>query len=146
MKTVYLAGSINGLIFKEATQWRETLGTSLTKYGYNVLSPTRYLNSLEYLSTEILNDANLTTNPLYILRRDRWDIKHSDIIIAKVDTLGHLPMIGTLLELGMALELGKRVILVGLPPKFYHHPFFLNFEKCSNLDSIFSHLHLKHVL
>jgi nucleoside 2-deoxyribosyltransferase len=134
MKTIYLAGSINGLNYEQATEWRKTLNKELTLKGFNVLDPMRGKDELE--GKGIINDSKTIYEPSHILRRDLWDIKHSDIIVANLDNLGTLPMIGTLMELGTCLIEHKLVCLFNVPKKFKAHPFFNNFIICETIQDV----------
>ena len=55
MKTIYLAGSINGLNYQQATDWRKILNKELTLKGFNVLDPMRGKDELE--GKGIINDS-----------------------------------------------------------------------------------------
>lgn len=134
MKTIYLAGSINGLDYDEATLWRKRLNKELTLKGFNVLDPMRGKDDLA--DKGIINDSKTIYQANHILRRDLWDIKHSDIIIANMINLGSLPMIGTLMELGTCLIEHKSVCLFNVPKEYTSHPFFYNFIICNNLQDV----------
>lgn len=126
MQTIYLAGSINGTSYEEATSWREELGLGLTIYGYRVLDPMRFKQNLK--GVEKIEDHNTPFKPEYILARDLHDIQESDLIVANMDTLGKLPMIGTLMELGIAHNKDKKVLLINVPEEYEKHPFFIEFR------------------
>lgn len=134
MKTVYLAGAINGLSYKEATNWRDKASSELTLKGYNVLDPMRGKTALS--NKPIIKDSELIYKPEHILRRDLWDIKHSDIIIANLENLMAYPMIGTLMELGYILNSNKKCYLFNVPKEHINHPFFYQYCKKNNLNEL----------
>lgn len=118
---VYLAGSINGLSYEGATNWREDLGEFLTMEGYNVLSPMRFKGTLKGVTT--ISDRNTAYSAHNILKRDLQDIGMSSVIIANLEGIDERPSIGTLMELGIALEQGKQVIFFNAPKDLADHPF-----------------------
>lgn len=135
MKTVYLAGSINGLDYTRATQWRNQASHELTIKGYNVLDPMR--GKTDLLNKGVINDSKTIYKPEHILKRDLWDIKHSDYLIANLEQLGEFPMIGTLMELGLCLNpLSINCILFNVPPQFINHPFFSTFIIKKDLKTV----------
>lgn len=133
MKTIYLAGAINGTTLEQTTSWRHHAGIILTVAGFNVLSPMRYHET--FVPREgIIEDHKTAIRPELIYQRDRLDIAHSDIILANLASVGQLATIGTLIEIGMALEAKKEVVVFGLNPQYNHHPFLTDVLKCETLE------------
>jgi hypothetical protein len=130
MKTVYLAGAINGKTFEGSTSWRTQAAGQLTLQGFNTLDPMRGKDELAGVG--IVCDQNTNFKPENILKRDLWDIKHSNIVLANMCGLGTLPMIGTLMELGISLD-KLDVYLFNVPTEFEGHPFFHRFTICKDL-------------
>ena len=124
MKTVYLAGSINGCTYDEATEWREELSSYLTLAGFRTLDPMRGKSLLNDEDDTPIDDGNTPYKPEHIWKRDCRDIKESDIILANLSNLGSKPYIGTLMELGIASQTWKRVYLYNVPYDLRSHPFF----------------------
>ena len=130
METIYLAGSINGCSYEEATESRERLEHYLTLEGFRTLSPMRGKSGLK--GEDCILDFNTDYRPIDILKRDRIDIHESHIVLADLNGLGKKPMIGTLMELGIALQLGKKVFIYNIPSDLAKHPFLHQF---TNLDN-----------
>jgi nucleoside 2-deoxyribosyltransferase len=98
MKTVYLAGPINGCTDAEALDWRDDMTRRLN--GFNVISPmTRDYRGKESESVE------------EIVEGDKADIDGSDIVIAFCPK----PSVGTSMEVFYAFEIGK-IVIVYAPP------------------------------
>lgn len=98
MKTVYLAGPINGCTDAEALDWREDMVRRLN--GFNILSPM----SRDYRGKE----AELVEE---IVEGDKADIDASDIVIAYCPK----PSVGTSMEVLYAWERDKHVIVLAPP-------------------------------
>lgn len=112
--TVYLAGPIMGLTYKEASDWRIQLSNIFNVLGIQVINP---LDKHEVPSEVLLNDEKLKpfydeiiAHPDAILERDLLYIRKSDVLIAnftqKEDS------VGTLVEIGYALALNKHMIII----------------------------------
>jgi len=125
MKTsVYLAGAINGLTYKQATEWRNVASKRLKKSGYEILDPMRGKEFLN-VGKEPINDSLLEISPEEIVNRDLSDINKASIILCNLSHLGERTMIGTLFELGYAHKLRDRKLIIGfgIPEKYENHPF-----------------------
>lgn len=123
MKTVYLAGSINGLTYEEATGWRKEATEKLQAAGFLVRDPMRGKKFLEYV--EVINDQNTDIKADEIFFRDVTDILTSHYVLINLDSLGNNPMIGTLFELGYGFGSGKDLFMFNIPEEFKLHPFLL---------------------
>ena len=111
MSKVYLAGSITGLSYNSAVDWRQEVKSKLEKMGMQGLSPMRgkdYL--LERTSITQAYDKVLTTQKA-IVTRDRNDVYTCDAIL--MNLLGaERVSIGTMIELAWADAWRKPVVLV----------------------------------
>jgi nucleoside 2-deoxyribosyltransferase len=94
VKTVYLAGPINGTTDEEMHGWRDELTNLLT--GFEIVSPV----VRDYRGRE---DENVTD----IVEGDKADIHRSDVIVAHCPK----PSVGTSMEVLYAWERGKLVII-----------------------------------
>jgi len=121
---VYLAGPITGLTFEEATGWREEVTDVLTSLGYEVFNPLRGEIELARSHAETPIEATTKAGRASVFKRDTFDVRRSDIIVADLTGIG-MRSVGTLFELGYAHAMGKMIIaLVDKPPKGKkYHPF-----------------------
>ena len=118
---VYLAGPISGCSWDEATAWRrEAPEVSSIKY----LSPLRgkiYLKNEDAIKSSYTDHILSTVQG--ILSRDFYDVRSCDLVVANL-TYGDRVSIGTIVEVTMALENHKPVILViDRDDSPYHHCF-----------------------
>lgn len=111
---VYLSGPIVGQTYQQARfGWRKQVADSLSP-GIKALSPMRHEGHL----AEIKNTIEANTYPDHffsgakvIVEKDRLDIEKCDIML--VNLLGAKKVsIGTMVEIGIAMTLGKKIVLV----------------------------------
>lgn len=96
MKTVYLAGPINGKTDEECRTWREQAKTGLSPQ-YRVLDPMRR----DYRGNE-------HDHARKIVEGDIYDIGASDIVLANCTT----PSWGTAMELRVAYDAHKTILVI----------------------------------
>lgn len=135
--SIYLAGAINGLSYKEATIWRKLVYFALDKDKYQILDPMRGKEFLN-VGQELINDSLLTKE---VFERDVNDIDDSDIVLVNLAHLSDLKMIGSLWELGYSFRSEKMIVGFYCPNEYKNHPFIKNsinlFEKLGeSLDYI----------
>lgn len=129
---VYLAGPITGQTWEGATDWREAwierLRGTFTMVG---VSPMR---GKDYLKPEIEANGNVfhateyaTLHPMSsrsgIFRRDTFDVRTCDILLANFLDCGERISIGTIFEIGLAWSLGKYIIVVMDEENIHNHAF-----------------------
>ena len=111
-RTVYLAGSISGLTYEQATAARNEATQLLLDAGWDVLNPMR---GYEILSTlEVIGEGEskelLGVTDTAITQRDRDDIRRSDVLLV---FSGDNPTWGTSFEWEFAAtNLGKPVVVI----------------------------------
>lgn len=140
---VYLAGSIRGLSYEEATQWRIDATTYLGKYGIECISPMRN-KGLLVKEKKITNayDMEGGYTPAELYRRDKFDIIHSDIILVNLLHTKNTP-IGTTFELAWGTLLDKYcVVVVDKESIFSTHPFVIGSAsvKFDNMDKALEYI------
>lgn len=96
MKTVYLAGSINGQDDSECRAWRESAKAALSGH-YRCLDPMRR----DYRGRE-------HDHARKIVEGDIYDINAADIVLAKCDA----PSWGTAMEIRIAFDAHKSILVV----------------------------------
>lgn len=110
---VYLAGSISGLSFGTANEWRELAQRKLALYGITGASPLRgkdHLKDETVLHKQGYNKNVMSTNR-GITTRDRWDVMTSDVVIMNLHGAKDVS-IGSVMEIAWADLLKKPVILI----------------------------------
>jgi nucleoside 2-deoxyribosyltransferase len=124
---VYLAGPIAGLMYGEATDWREHARSRLSQFGIIGLSPMRGKEFLASVAGPLTadEDAHSSLGPIYtsrgIMTQDRWDATRCDVML--VNLLGAKTVsIGTMMELAWA-DLSRIPTVVAMEPGNIHqHP------------------------
>ncbi len=120
---VYLCGAINGCTDEECKDWREAAKSRL--YNVTCIDPMR-------------NDYRGKENSEYrkIVETDKWDIYASDIVLVNYEK----PSVGTAMEVYLAWQLGKFVVLVSrdgtvISPwlRYHTHLMFNSFEDVFNI-------------
>jgi nucleoside 2-deoxyribosyltransferase len=121
---LYLAGPITGCTYRGATNWRAAFAERAQELGYNVYSPMRgkeHLSRVRRLRPHGYD--NPTSTDKAIMRRDSFDVKRSDVIVANLKG-ATIVSIGTVMEIGWGYLLGKFVIVVmGDGDKVHDHAF-----------------------
>lgn len=120
---VYLAGPIDGQTYEGATDWRNKFRYDLRAIGHEGLSPMR---GKEYLAKEETIIGAYENFPLSseqgIFGRDLYDVRSCDVLLANL-----LPAtkasIGTAMEVAIAYENHKYIIVVLEPGSVSDHPF-----------------------
>lgn len=118
--TVYLAGAITGISYKQATLWRNIAEAYLKANNFTVLSPMRdktALKDIECLENTYEKVENCSAEEIF--KADLNDVSDSDIILVN---LYNLKGVGTQFELGYAFALDKEIVIVA-PPELITHPF-----------------------
>ena len=98
MRTVYLAGTMEGRSYEECVTERNVAKMLLNQRGIRVLDP---LRGKEYLAGKIIN-RDEKPNGVYIgeiIARDKYDLERSDLLLILT---GDVPSDGTWLEYGYA--------------------------------------------
>ncbi len=114
--TVYLSGPIAGLMYGEARYgWRQEFINRLAP-GIVGLSPMRHEGHLAELRQPIEAPADqighFFSGSKIIVEKDKLDIERSDIMVVNVLGATERVSIGTAVEVGIAMTLGKKIILV----------------------------------
>ena len=114
---VYLAGSIRGLNYNEATEWREKVKIELSKYGIDGYSPMRaksYLKPINDVGVDRLKDS-YAEHPLSTMKaivcRDFLDCTKSNLIIVYLKGAKEVSM-GTIMEIAWAYQARVPIVLV----------------------------------
>ena len=109
--TVYLAGPIEGISLKEATEWRETATSFFHGHQIHTLDPTR---------RKKFHDQPYTFNlARKIVQLDLQDIRNSNVVLLNLRARGKGKAWGSICELALASQQGKTVITV-LEPGLVH--------------------------
>lgn len=112
--SVYLSGPIMGLTYAEARNgWRMDFAAQM-KPGVTVLSPMRHEGHLAEM-TGPLTEGSYPEHPFstgkMLVAKDKLDIERCEVMV--VNLLGAKKVsIGTVMEIGMAFQLGKTIVLV----------------------------------
>lgn len=124
MKTIYLAGTISGMTFKECTDWREYVAERLQLH-YDTLDPMRGKAYLKAETEGKLLDGAYGQHPLStakgITRRDHWDVRTCDIVLFNLDNAPRVS-IGSMIEMGWASAYRKFIITVLPTAQLHDHP------------------------
>lgn len=111
---IYLAGPISGLSYEETVTWRINFPQMLLK-SIRCVSPMRDKNELkDDPKLGFGYDHFLMCSNNAIVQRDRYDARQCDGIVAYFPD-GNLLSIGTLLELGIAMSTGDKLVIVVCP-------------------------------
>jgi nucleoside 2-deoxyribosyltransferase len=102
LKSIYLAGRINGFTLQDANSWRSEVESKLNGIAKcrNPLRGKQEKLRYEYTDGEIVV-------------RDKTDIRNSDIILAYLPERGIGPTVGTTMEIMFAYTLGKPILFIG---------------------------------
>jgi nucleoside 2-deoxyribosyltransferase len=120
-KTVYLAGPIDGLSYRDGIEWRDAAREELAKYGIKAMSPQRgkgYIMSHEAIADEMdfsKQEAHFADDPMStargVLTRDKFDALNCSVLL--VNFLGAKRVsIGTVMEIAWAYLQGKPIVVV----------------------------------
>jgi len=124
-KTVYLAGTISGLTYSEATSWRDKVTIELREVGIRALSPIRNKVYIREMQGDRIDQASPATetqediasyvkamsNQRGITTRDRFDCMNCTVLF--VNLLGAKKLsIGTIMEIAWADSKRRPIVLV----------------------------------
>lgn len=143
---VYLCGPMAANTPEQANGWRDTATGLLIPAGFTVINPMRDVRDVEpgkLLGTDA--EARLETTPegkvnimKGIVARDRFDVKHTDAILANFTDIGmayartedgfersiQIPSTGSDCELAWAVAYDKIIVMVAPQKNHYReHPF-----------------------
>jgi nucleoside 2-deoxyribosyltransferase/NTP pyrophosphatase (non-canonical NTP hydrolase) len=116
MKTIYLGGSIAGLTYAEATEWRK-IATSKLENSFKILDPMRDKEYMKNIKLTIKGDTKC--DPDQVFNKALSDIDKSDIILCNLSTKS----LGSLFENGYAYAKHKPVVTVVNSIDLLVHPF-----------------------
>lgn len=126
LKTIYLAGAINGLSYSETTEWRNEITYHAKNENMQTLNPMRGKEFLKIDRNKKIDDSclqgNITSQDIFL--RDITDILKSDIILVNLKHIKNKKYIGSNFELGYAFALEKPIYSLYLPFQFSQHPFY----------------------
>jgi len=115
--SVYLAGSIGGISYGEATEWRDQAFTALAKVGITAYSPMRaksFLKNEKSLTWMMDHWENPMATSKGIMSRDHNDCVTADVLLVNLlgQTRGSL---GTVMEIAWAFDRRIPVVMVAEP-------------------------------
>lgn len=114
---VYLAGSIEGISWEEATKWRNECKYYLDEHEIDCLDPCRRVSFVN--SDERHADAR-------IFKADLQDIRYSSVILANLSDRIPGRKWGTVCEIAHAHTKNK-IIIVIMDKDQFHHPFITQY-------------------
>lgn len=125
MKSVYLAGPIGGLHYKEATDWRYYAIEKLSELGIRGMSPLRakhYLSALPVISGtgEEYADMGPLSTQKGVTCRDRFDVRTCDVVLMNLLGAERIS-IGTMIEAGWADAFRVPIVLAIEPTNNHQH-------------------------
>lgn len=129
---IYLAGTITGITYDDATTWRNTAASYITTAGHDALDPMRGKEDLNLGNTPIAPSyrRHVRHNAHSIFQRDIKDIEDSDVLL--VNCRGWF--FGTQWELGYASALGLPQVIFNLDDNFVEHPMIAGNPLCYVCD------------
>jgi len=110
-KSVYLAGPVTGLNYKECNGWREYAIGELAKSQIIGISPIRFKEHLNDGRIILDSDNTLLEGDKGVTLRARLDIKNCDLMLANLLRTKEVSK-GTMIEYGWADAFGKPIISV----------------------------------
>jgi nucleoside 2-deoxyribosyltransferase len=111
---VYAAGSITGMTYDQATEWRNELTERLKPFKIEVISPMRAKAFLKgERSIEFSYENDPIANSRAIITRDRLDVTRADAVVFNLhkDYVAPTVSVGTMIEIGWADMLRKPIIV-----------------------------------
>lgn len=138
----YLAGSINGLTYSEATTWRNEASLVLIKMGIEPIDPMRFDHLiLDVNSPDKIDDSKVKTVGRPFIRGKCYDdLDRSDMVLCNFKDVGNKACIGTLMELGYAYSQNKLIYGFNLVDDYKEHPFLIDVIKCSTQKKAISRI------
>lgn len=122
MFNVYLAGSISGMTYEDATEWRRKADILLKQTGinFNSVDPMRGKENL-FGSSELPHES--PKHPAkHIWLRDKYDVESCDGMIVNFLNCKRVS-IGTCVEIGMGVEQEIPIIVIMEENNIHNHPF-----------------------
>lgn len=110
IKTIYLAGPMENVSFKEACTWREYAKNRLSNCGFTILDPTRRIH----------NDEREYKR---IFELDMLDVQHADLILVNLAD-PKLAKHGTAMEVFYANYMLRKPVVAFKDQPNVKHPFF----------------------
>jgi hypothetical protein len=121
-KTIFLAGPLRGMSFKDVADWRQYVGSKLPDdvIAFSALRGKPYLVNANILEAEY--PEHLLSTPQGTITRDRYDVFRCDALF--VNFLNSTTVsIGTIMEMAWADSQRTPVILVMEKGNIHDHPF-----------------------
>jgi nucleoside 2-deoxyribosyltransferase len=125
MKSIYLAGPISGLTFEEAVGWRNEIAPIVRELGYDVFDPLKgkeFLKGVGEISPATSQHLSVLSQHPNIVAIDLFRVRQSDILLINFHGCRRVS-IGTCVEVTVAHEMGKLVILIMDESNVHNHPF-----------------------
>lgn len=122
--TVYLSGPISGETYEDARfGWRKYVADRMSP-GIRVLSPMRHEGHLAEIAGTLEKEypEHFFSQPRVLVEKDYLDIQRSDIMLVNLLDAKRVS-IGSMVEIGMAYALGRKVIVVLDKGDMHDHPF-----------------------
>ncbi len=123
---VYLAGYISGNVMDQCVAWRKQICDHYNNWKGQERYPIEWLDPLNSGESDSIDPEGLKSDlpPNMIVHKDLMAVKHSDLIVANLDTFGESrPLIGTACELAWSYLLDKPIIVISDNPQYTNHPF-----------------------
>ena len=137
-KSVYLAGPIDGLHYKECTDWRDYSIRELRKSGIVGVSPMRakeFLEKHEKITDGV--DSHVLITDAGITGRDMWDVRTCGMVLFNLIGAKKIS-VGTMIEYGWASAFNKPIAtIIEKESNVHEHPMVrrLSNYRVENLDS-----------
>ena len=140
-KTVYLAGPIDGLSYREGVEWRRYAQEKLAVEGIKAQSPQRgkdYIGDnpelaaeMDFAKQEAAFSANIMSTGRMIMTRDKFDALNCSILLVNFAGAKRAS-IGTVMEIAWAYLQGKPIIVVADEEDVLHrsHPMLRETFSC----------------
>ena len=125
--TLYLAGPMSGITWRQMLEWRQKVEWELQDH-WRVINPVRAqvspdkLDDIHVASTQKDTNIDLNLTATAICSQDEFFIDQSDWLLANFIDSPHVS-IGTIWELGYAYGTGKKILSVVEPGSIHDHPF-----------------------
>lgn len=125
-RTIYCVHPINGLSFKDVTDYYTYAVAYLQNCGYDVLYPLvargECNRDMTFRATGSEKVPCATNHAIY--ERDRWMVQQSDIVFADLTGAKRIS-IGSVMELAWASYLGKHTVVAMEKTNIHRHAFTL---------------------
>ena len=112
-KQVYLGGAMSHRTFDQMTGWRLDATVELAHVGINSINPCRDLEGLDLNQKKVEGKAfPKVLDPSFYVARDLQDIRDSDALLIGDCDYASTPSLGTCVEIGFAVALGKPIFAI----------------------------------